>query len=1573
MAGPNRALFDTDGDNADAGFLADPGDVVTFTLRNPNVQSWQLQVWDTNQFASGNQIADNPPRKSKNAPDVQLVGATTGTIVAATTPNASITLTLPNTGNGINSYLIRSIVDGGMTRGQPDPAKVHQRIISTAPGGLRKPVVTERGEFEFDSWAGVICDIIDALFGLSGGTAASAGSRAAVRAATATALPAYTRSGNILTANANGALPVIDGVTLAVGNRVLLVDGAGPSSAAHAGIYTVTSLGGAGSPWSLTRATDMDTNAEVEPGVHFWVLEGTANGGSLAVLVSPSSGITINTTNLDFTLYDLTGGGGGGGLPAAAKGDTYVNDGTAVDVVPIGTSGQVYGVPYGQGSGGMPSYFDPDFDQIFPGNAKGDTIQWNGTTWIITPPGQPGQVPVVDDDGTIVFEDPPNGLPDGQEGDLTIFKGGVWTRLGIGPSGSVVGNVGGYPGYLLVGSGSGGSGGGSGTFFPIGPKGSMLVSNGTAWEYFEIGAKGTWLGSDGTMPGWASIPAAEAGYVKLPVRTAVLTNVASLAGEQTLSSVALEEGDRVLLTAQDDAEENGIWVVDSATWTRAEDFDLAAEMARGLVIIANEGNPHDSLWMHSTAVTPIVVGTTELSFERITPPVATEFESMLVCVGRNQFEWRSGNEGQFVGIVGGEIRFVEIPESTGGGGGTGPDIALSPSAWQSVVVDAAIQHDGLPPHTTDSSTFGLTASANGQLPQIDGLSLLNSSTLLVFGESTKCGIYRVSDRGSPTSPWRLTRVNYGTTSATQVVRSNRTVSVRYGTVYHEVEFLHLTGGAPGALTVPGSEVIDLGVTVLLYLENRGSTTVGTTTTALSDVVYADYAARNLGGFAVQLGNTIAATQDGTLTFDDGLPTSCGVGDRVFIYGTTSIPAMNGVYRVDSVGNTTLSPRWRMTRVPEMDTAEKFLACKIITVLSGNGNGSDHRATTWFNYTDPDQPFVLNTTIPTFGVEREEISQVVWAEIAVDIASLPAFTKVPNVERIQATANGPFPTIDGVAPTTFMRYLISGTSIYAGVWRVVSVGNTNPPSPWELARVSELTTAAQFSLNKVVAVTKGARGIYTRTQGGLDAAIVLNTTAFTYVNSVDVSGSSRVIRVKAAGIYDTGVPSNTRTGSNRTANQNGTITCDALTLVAGDKFLLFGANAGCGVWTVTNAGSASTPWTAARSSDMNTSAQVDDNAIVEVMLGSSFGGHLFTRQGPVTPATLNTSVLEWYDATPDAGLSPARDVGNPLCYDTSDGLWKPFHSFNGTQSAFTALVLKNIRSSTTERGLVIEELSDALPSRAILDRRRVSAGELVGSVAEIVGRTYLASSTIGDGYSETHHVTMDSSAPSSQLAGPTYDRVSSIALKLAGWTANARQTMVFGNAARFFPGGLFAERPEPVAVGHETSVGFMRNANVLGRIYSRVTDILSGTVRTVELGIDTIWESEIIKAGHYLTDRRDTTNATAALFAKTISLAAGQMIELDYTIVGIRSDSNAHALARGSLVANRLATGNVLLMSHDPYPIQRSSNAAGWGDETQTRAQITNTGIEFQVVGAATQIRWQLRCGWAIYTQNGVGA
>jgi hypothetical protein len=130
----------------------------------------------------------------------------------------------------------------------------------------------------------------------------------AVDLATTAALPANTYNngtsgvGATLTANANGALSV-DSTLTVVGNRILVKN---EVTQANNGVYTVTQVGAAGTPYILTRATDFDSVGtgvdQIDEGDFFLVTSGTANVNT-AWVQQTAPPITIGTTPIVFQQF----------------------------------------------------------------------------------------------------------------------------------------------------------------------------------------------------------------------------------------------------------------------------------------------------------------------------------------------------------------------------------------------------------------------------------------------------------------------------------------------------------------------------------------------------------------------------------------------------------------------------------------------------------------------------------------------------------------------------------------------------------------------------------------------------------------------------------------------------------------------------------------------------------------------------------------------------------------------------------------------------------------------------------------------------------------------------------------------------------------------------------------------------------------------------------------------------------------------------------------------------------------------------------------------------------------------
>lgn len=132
----------------------------------------------------------------------------------------------------------------------------------------------------------------------------------AVRAATTAALPAltYSSGAGTLTETANAALAAQDGVTLVVGERLLVKNQA---SSFQNGIYVVTAVGSGAAPFVLTRAADASTFTELRDGTTVMVAEGTTNADKAFTQTAVLADLTASTqtwTNTSATAYTAGNG-----------------------------------------------------------------------------------------------------------------------------------------------------------------------------------------------------------------------------------------------------------------------------------------------------------------------------------------------------------------------------------------------------------------------------------------------------------------------------------------------------------------------------------------------------------------------------------------------------------------------------------------------------------------------------------------------------------------------------------------------------------------------------------------------------------------------------------------------------------------------------------------------------------------------------------------------------------------------------------------------------------------------------------------------------------------------------------------------------------------------------------------------------------------------------------------------------------------------------------------------------------------------------------------------------------------
>ena len=125
-----------------------------------------------------------------------------------------------------------------------------------------------------------------------------------VKAATTTNLTANYTSGNTLTSGSNSAFTTDTGITFAQGDRVLVKD---QTAQIQNGIYTITTLGSGSATWVLTRSSDFPKDMTTASGVFVFVKEGSTNGNSGFVCISPDGSDTVDSHSIIWSSFSNAG------------------------------------------------------------------------------------------------------------------------------------------------------------------------------------------------------------------------------------------------------------------------------------------------------------------------------------------------------------------------------------------------------------------------------------------------------------------------------------------------------------------------------------------------------------------------------------------------------------------------------------------------------------------------------------------------------------------------------------------------------------------------------------------------------------------------------------------------------------------------------------------------------------------------------------------------------------------------------------------------------------------------------------------------------------------------------------------------------------------------------------------------------------------------------------------------------------------------------------------------------------------------------------------------------------------
>jgi hypothetical protein len=116
----------------------------------------------------------------------------------------------------------------------------------------------------------------------------------------------------------------------------------------------------------------------------------------------------------------------------------------------------------------------------------------------------------------------------------------------------------------------------------------------------------------------AQVQNAAAGIDSKPSVRAIATANVALSGTQTIDSVSLVAGDRVLLTAQTTASQNGVYVVAAGAWSRATDADATGEITPGATWYVEEGGTYAASTWRCANTGAITLGSTSVTITQFT-------------------------------------------------------------------------------------------------------------------------------------------------------------------------------------------------------------------------------------------------------------------------------------------------------------------------------------------------------------------------------------------------------------------------------------------------------------------------------------------------------------------------------------------------------------------------------------------------------------------------------------------------------------------------------------------------------------------------------------------------------------------------------------------------------------------------------------------------------------------------------------------------------------------------------------------------------------------------------------------
>ena len=201
--------------------------------------------------------------------------------------------------------------------------------------------------------------------------------------------------------------------------------------------------------------------------------------------------------------------------------------------------------------------------------------------------------------------------------------------------------------------------------------------------------------------------------VKTPALVGSITNVV-IAGLQTVDGVALNVNDRVLLLGQTSPLQNGLWLAQSAAWTRPTDFSSGTAAGNAYILIMSGTTLDNTSWVCNTPMA--IIDTGSIFFVQFSSSAATFAANVGGATGAF-FRDKTGNTLNFKTVAGdSHITILNNPN----------DVTITTNATGTNVPSTIVARDSSGNFSANSITAGLVGNVTGNIVgNVSGASLLN--------------------------------------------------------------------------------------------------------------------------------------------------------------------------------------------------------------------------------------------------------------------------------------------------------------------------------------------------------------------------------------------------------------------------------------------------------------------------------------------------------------------------------------------------------------------------------------------------------------------------------------------------------------------------------------------------------------------------------------------------------------------------------------------------------------------------------------------------------------------------------